>query len=497
MIPSTSPSRPLSVQVDTGAASALCRYGLEQLLRALGVRASSEDGRLPDVYCGADACLGQRVPVWIPQHDDEKSGDLQAGPPPALGDSEGVLALVSAGEPSRSLWVGNRLAFDVGWAAAYFLTLAGERHALCRDSHQRVPADASVLAAHGRLERPPFHAYADLLAARLQSCDLLSNAIPRWPGGKRYAAVLTHDVDAPEIPQRADALLRQMLLGGPQPRRHAYWALRAEIRARGLGEACLFPPTLRREWDFSEICDLEAGLGLRSAFYFAVVNRAAGHACDVSYDASRLRYRRLCRRLLSGGWEVGLHAAYATHENDPPSEQQARRFEQLFGERPAGVRHHYLRLDAEEPLRTLATNADAGFCYDTTVGFNDQPGFRMGVALPVEVFDPRRGGGGALLELPMTLADMHLPKHDIPAAVEAVTRHLQTVRSLGGLAVLNWHVGTWHSAPAWREGYAVACRILSEDSDIWVATPREVADWWRRRAAPSSRPAHCAFNVFR
>ena len=458
--------------------TAAASYAIGQLLRIAGWPEGLTSRAAAAIYYGSDASKGQRAAVWVQPNCAAGAALVEC-----LLGSTAEATIRQANGVAVSAGQGSRLAGDVIAATASCLTLAGERRAVCRDPHGRLPADAGPLPPRERLERPPLHDYAELLAARLRGCGLLPEPLPRWPGGKHYAAALTHDVDAPEVPRRVGVLLKQMLLGGPRPRRHPYWDLLAEIRARGLGQGCLFPPTRRREWNFEEICVMEDRHGLRSAFYFAVVNRAAGHACDVSYDASRLRYRRLCRRLLSGGWEIGLHAAYATCEDRPPVEYQARRFAQLFGDRPAGVRHHYLRLDAEEPLRTLATNADAGFSYDTTVGFNDQPGFRMGVALPVEVFDPRRGGGGGLIELPMTLADMHLPKDDIPAAVEAVTRHLQTVRSLGGLAVLNWHVGAWATAPAWRESYAAACRILSEDSDVWVATPREIADWWRQRAA--------------
>ncbi len=471
------PARPAAtVRGDEDPPAAVVSYALEQLLRIAGWGGGLTSRVASAIYYGHDESRGRHAAIWI--RPDPSGGAVR----PVEGEA-------------LSAWSGNRLAVDVLAATASCLTLAGERHAARRDPHGRVPAEAGPLGPRERLERPPLHDYAELLAARLRGSGLLPEPGPRWPGGKRYAAVLTHDVDAPERSPRVFGLLRQMVLGGAG--RRAYWALREELRARGLGQAGLFPPTRRREWDFAEICGLEARHGLRSAFYFAVVNRAAGHPCDVSYDAARRRYRRLVRRLLRGGWEVGLHAAYGTCAGRPPVEAQARRYARLFGVRPAGLRHHYLRLDADDPLGTLAASGDAGFAYDTTVGFNDRPGFRLGVALPVEVYDRRRGGGGGLLELPMTLADMHLPKDDVPAAVEAVARHLRAVRTLGGLAVLNWHVGMWGDAPAWREGYAAACRILAADAAAWTATPREVAEWWRRPSVPPVPPAYSAVNVLR
>jgi hypothetical protein len=245
---------------------------------------------------------------------------------------------------------------------------------------------------------------------------------------------------------------------------------------------CQNPTGKRYAWDFAEFCALERDSGLRSAFYFAVVRRHEGHPRDVCYDVRRARYRNLLRRLSAGGWEVGLHASYLTRFGTPSIEWQTNRLGALTGEPAGGIRHHYLHLDADDPLRTLAAHADAGLLYDASVGFSDGAGFRAGIALPFKPYDARMGQTRSFVELPMSIADMHLPREDRTAAVQAVARHLGIVRNLGGLAALNWHVGHWLSAPAWSESYRVACRMLADDSSVWVATPREIATWWLRRA---------------
>lgn len=385
--------------------------------------------------------------------------------------------------PPLVLWQGNQLTFDIGRAAAFWLTLESERYALRRDAHDRVPSDASLLAAGWWLDRPPVHAYARLLAEGLDERGKRWDRMPLWPNGKRYAVALTHDVDAPERRTRCRSAIAELLFGGPRPRRHAYWELREEIHARGFGDALLRPMSRRPEWNFSAICEMEQQYGFRSAFYFAVVSRSIGHPCDVDYDASRRRYRRLCRRLRDGGWEVGLHASYLTHQGVLPAEGQHRRLEALAEAGPAGVRHHYLHLGPGDPLPAMTAHAAAGALYDSTMGFNDAPGFRLGAALPVELYDPQRAASSGLIELPMSLADMHLPQRDASAAIGAAIEHLKTVRDLGGLGVLNWHVGVWHDCPAWKESYAAACEFLSEDAEAWIATPREIAAWWKERAS--------------
>ena len=473
----------VSVHVQEDAEAPLRRYGLEQLLRMSGVRYDFGTFSEPTVYCGSEPRLGRRAAVWISAETGNAAGrHRREHEHLVLVEIQGVPVPVPAGgHPPHDLWTGNQLMFDVAKAASFFLALTSEEYAARRDRHGRVPAEASLLGRSGWLNRPPVMVYARLLAERLRSCGVLGEPVPLWPKGKKYAVALTHDVDAPERRGRCSSLLKKMLFGGRPARKIAYWELRSEVRVRGLREACLYPATLRKEWDFANVCAVESAVGLRSAFYFAMANRAEGHPCDVDYDASLPRYRRLYRRLAAGGWEVGLHVAYLTYLDCPSAEIQYRRFAALAGAGPAGVRHHCLQLGAEEPLRMLGTHADAGAVYDTSGGFNDEPGFRFGTALPFEPFDPRRSAASRLLELPMTIADMHLLPDDTETTVEATLGHLRCVRELEGLAVLNWHVGTWHVAPAWRESYHALCRFIAEDTDAWVATPREVAAWWRLR----------------
>jgi hypothetical protein len=464
--------------MDGGVDEPLRRYGLEQLLRIIGFGMRSESHDHATIYCGGNPTAGEAAAIWIPP---DNALMLDVGRCPKISMVDGVSVLHRGAAPG-SLWSGNRLCFDVARAAAFWLTLESERYAAARDRHNRVPAAATLLAAAGLLDRPPIHAYVQLLAGRLMPHTDGVSTLPRWPLGKTFAAVLSHDVDAPERSSKAPLFLKEMVFKTHRPRRHAYWDLCAEVRARGLVNTCVNPPSRRPEWDFAELCDIETACGLRSAFYFGVVSRPEGHRCDVTYDCSLPRYRRLYRKLIGGGWEVGLQASYLTSASRPSVQSQMKRLAQFGKHAVAGVRHHYMKLDPITPMRTLAAHADAGLLYDTSVGFNDDVGFRAGIALPFEPYDPNRQGAAPLIELPMSIADMHLPRQYESVSVEAVADHLRIIRSLGGLAVFNWHVGNWYSAPAWRESYRAACRILAEDPDVWVATPREIASWWRERS---------------
>lgn len=454
---------PLKLHFDPQVEDPRRRYGMSQLLRFLGIRhvesSSPDDG----LYYGLDSKLGRRAAIWI-HADSQWNGRIES--------TSGSEAVRDHGDSRAN---GNAINFDLARAVFALLTLEDERARTDRDAHGRVNGRGNPPAGDAK---PPIHTHIEILKRAIADAGLHPATRPRWPKGARFAACLTHDVDDPERPRSMGRLMRSFLTPGNPSRRADYWRMRTEIKTRGFYDACLAPATRRREWDFHDVCEFERQCGFRSAFYFAVVNRTRGHACDVTYDAALSRYRRLFETLKSGGWEVGLHAAYATKDAAEGIAPQVQRLNALTGDTVRGVRHHYLQVDHECPDRSLMDHADAGLQYDTSIGFNDCPGFRAGVALPYQPYDAKRGAARDFVELPLTIADMHLPKDDVARAVGMVIDHLHRVRGLGGLAVLDWHVGHWHTAPAWRAAYVAACEFLAADKQAFVATPRDIATWW-------------------
>jgi hypothetical protein len=472
--PSPSPAIPradhLAVHMDAAHMDYPRRMGLEALCDLLGARTSFDCSRTPDIYYGAEAQLGHRAAVWI-------SPEPWPMPSPARISVIDGCPIVHHGSRPESLVRHNRIGFDIALAAHHWLSLKCE-DGLARDEHGRVRGAEHPVNSYSA-ENPPLHQYADLLLKRLGTTGWVPE-IPRWPENKTYAVAFTHDVDDPERDFNVLRLFRKMAASHRNPRQ-AYWFAREHLGWIALRERLLAAPERRREWDFDTFVEAECRNSIRSAFYFGSMPTPQAHPLDVRYDIAAQRYRNLSTMLAQSGCEIGLHAAYDTANSRPSLAEQVESFGVKCGHRPGGVRYHYLQLDASDPMGTLHETANAGLSYDTTVGFNDQPGFRAGIAAPFLPPCRLNSPEPAFVELPMTLADMHLPRRDEERATNVVLDHLDLVKSLGGLAVLNWHVGHWHSDPAWREAYVRACAYVSSDPDVWLATPSEIADWWIRR----------------
>jgi peptidoglycan/xylan/chitin deacetylase (PgdA/CDA1 family) len=371
---------------------------------------------------------------------------------------------------------------------AYQLTREEERRDRRRDQWECFSGFYARAQALGVLDRPLVSLQAGQLAGRLAawfaSRRRTPAALPRWKGGARFAVALTHDVDWIRLYSWADALRLLRRAKGPRS-----YALRA-----GLAQAARALLRGRRHrdpyWNFDGWAAEEARRGFRSTFFFCPPAPAERHEYDATYRPAdpvvfggrRVALLDMMRELEARGFEVGLHGSYLSHRSGAELARQRRQLEEATGAPLAGLRQHFLRFDVEA---TWPAQEEAGFLYDCTLGFNEALGFRAGVAAPFHPWDPRRGRAGELLELPLTAMDgvlFRTLKLGSAEAAQRVREHLQQVEQAGGLAVLLWHPNAADAEhfPGWWECYRAVLDYLA-GRPAWVASGREIADWWRER----------------
>ena len=151
-----------------------------------------------------------------------------------------------------------------------------------------------------------------------------------------------------------------------------------------------------------------------------------------------------------------------------------------------GQRYHFLRLD---PQRNLAHLEQAGFAYDSSLGFGDAPGFRAGIAHPFRPWDPEREAPRELVEVPLAVMDvtlsaeryLNLSARQGEARLRALLDWAEA--NGGGFAVL-WHSEQYDSAlhPGWdrlyrrfiesvraRGGVCVQAGTLAEEAHEWLS----------------------------
>lgn len=270
----------------------------------------------------------------------------------------------------------------------------------------------------------------------------------RWPGGARYAACLTHDVDNLSWP--VSHLLRQ----------------RERFSAK---DFLLGVTRLRDPYDnTSYAVQIERRRNLRSSFFFLT------EAYDLGPKAKTLASIR------NLGWEVGLHGDFGTHDSPEKMAAAVKSLERSLGFPPAGVREHYLRFDFGSTWKIMD---DAGFVYDSTVGNTDRTGFRTGLCNP---FHPPDGSWRPfrLLEIPLVLMDVTLwgyLKRDEKGGLEDFESLKRSVEMVNGLFTILWHPESFRMRGG-RIYPQLLDRLLSDG--CFVSSGLGVADWWLRRESP-------------
>ena len=408
------------------------------------------------------------------------------------------------GLPAQALWIPrarisdwdhpkgaqvDELTDDVVFATYAVVTGAFEReHA--RDAWG-VPVGKGNVLAGSIWRRPLVAVYCDRLQRALEQCRGAElDPVPRWPDGKTYAVVVSHDVDLPFTRAPWSFYGRRLARNVSQraPRAAVRGLLHAAKVAAVTRAAPLPDPADDPNFCFSAWAELESSVGARSCFYVAVTSSAdpVGAAFDVNYDFRHPALVRALHEALERGCEIGLHASINAHRIDGRIAEERALLESVLDNHPVeGVRHHYWALDPDDPEATLDVHAQAGFVYDSSLGLNDSPGFRRGMIWPFAPFDRRREREVALLEVPPTLMDGAV-FHRAVSAEEGRRRidaHVDAVKSAGGAVVFDWHLEQLNPTRLHGAGAALAdtLRALAGDSDAHWTTPIEAARWWRER----------------
>jgi hypothetical protein len=356
------------------------RYALAELLRLLDVPGrelqAGREGLSPSGTVPFEEIAARLPPPRDGNWDETDPDPRLLSPPARLGD------------------------FDLLYATYTCLTAPWERVDPVDEVGCPIAAEG-WLARHALLEQPLVHRYAALLGEVL-------GAAPK----REAAVVLTHDVDEAferlfGRRERWERLRRQ-----PSLRRAA--SLARSIVLRG-GDPDLFEAWMERP-----------------TFFFAARGLLeGGDERDVAYDIGHPRVRETIRRLADRGAEIGVHFSIASAGSAEHMRAERERLEQVAGVPVRSSRHHWWALP------TGPAHATAGVEVDLSLGFNDRPGFRRGIAAPFRPYDHDVRRAADVWALPTLAMDAAVRTADELATL------WDTVRTVGGLLVLDWHV---HSA---------------------------------------------------
>lgn len=251
---------------------------------------------------------------------------------------------------------------------------------------------------------------------------------------------------------------------------------------------CIAPWPEPYDWSVVLTHDVESDAGYRYLETVAAMERRAGVRSGWYFVPER-DYRveeRLVDDLKQEGFEVCLHGLRHDGLDMSPG---------TFEERLPAMRSYAQQWGAVG-FRAPATHRDwdrvAGLGFDHDSSYSD-----------VARYEPQSGGScswlpffvGDVVELPITLPMDHtlfdLLEHEDGGIWFEKARFL---RERGGLALLLTHPDYLLDPDRLRE-YERFVSFVAAEPDVWIALPRDVADWWRRRAASTLELAGSAWRV--
>jgi len=317
---------------------------------------------------------------------------------------------------------------------AQITTGAAERHSTARDRFGRVPSTENELVRQNVAAQP----VVAIAAARLREAVVASAGrrpiafLTPWPEGKRWAAAITHDLDVVDLWPVFTALRMAELARKGELQRIA----RTALSAFGTIGRNPVQRALRA------LLDAENQRSIVSSWFVlcGTPTFRTMRAGDLTYRPDGRGARAALRALLDQRCEINLHGSFATSDDHALFAEQRHRLAGLTKQPVTGVRQHFLRMRPGETIRGMAA---AGFRYDTTAGFPDRNGFRLGVGDVIPGWD---GAGEKPLEIqeaPVIWMDRALSKYagveDPEAWISEGVTLADACRATQGL----W-VGVWH-----------------------------------------------------
>lgn len=315
-------------------------------------------------------------------------------------------------------------------------------------------------------------------------------AKPVWPEGKPFAVCLTHDVDlvsAHSVRQKA-RMRTEYIRNGPLIMRKAInlagfaWDIARIIKHVKTQD----PLHCYERW-----LEAEAAVGARSTFFFWPGWSSVGrhHASDCTYeltdriifDGQRCTIAEMIRAIDRQGWEIGLHPSWYSFDNLEEMNRQKDALKNTLGHDVISVRQHYLHYDIRITPRI---QAEAGLLYDSTLGFNDNIGFRFGTCYPWKLYDLNGDKELPIVEIPLIIQDGSLlnpvkgMRLDEEMAFQYILQITKAVEKVGGVLTLLWHPNAVINLPWWNL-YRRSLEYLKGEN-AWFCSVREIGEAWRR-----------------
>jgi hypothetical protein len=233
------------------------------------------------------------------------------------------------------------------------------------------------------------------------------------------------------------------------------WTLAGKL----LKKLFVFPLSRADYWQFEQIRTIEKQLGILSIWNLYAGPGGFGRSpsellLDPAYKVSDPALSSQLKSLCESGNHIGLHQSFHSWQDPQRMLREKNNLEKAIESDITICRQHWLRFSFAD---TWKAQEEAGFRLDTTLGFNDRPGFRNSSALttPAWISSERRFSS-TLDTIPMILMDSHLFDYRQMGQKDresVIDNYLDEIAFVDGEASIIWHQRVFHEDYGWGADY--------------------------------------------
>ncbi len=281
-----------------------------------------------------------------------------------------------------------------------------------------------------------------------------------WPEGKRFALVITHDIDLTRK-YGVKSLLKDT------------FSLR-KARFNEHFNMSVFGQNIY--WNFGDLLRFYENRKLKSSFFFIAKK---WEKTQYRYNIRQQKFKKLFEDIISQNHEIGLHSSRFCFDSPTSTEREKGKLEKVLGHQITGVRQHYLRLMFPQAWKNFE---QAGFLYDSSCGYNNSVGFRAGTSLPFRTYDYELEVENNLFEIPFSIMDYswkELSRNELQQQ-EIFENVISRIEATHGLIHILWHPSNLAEPvfqPYWN-------RLINwmEHEDFYNASLYQLLEWRAKRS---------------
>jgi hypothetical protein len=341
---------------------------------------------------------------------------------------------------------------DIFASTFFMLTRWEEYVSEEKDYLHRFSGKSSIAFKNHFLHRPVVNEYSEFLWNLLDFMGLDEKRSPR-----KFTPFLTHDVDFilkwynfySSIRALSGDLLKKRSLKAFIFNINDYVKTRLKIKNDPFDT-------------FDYLMGLSESNKLKSYFFFM---SDSGSIRSINYKLTLPFVRNLMHKITQRGHFIGFHPNLNSFKNSENWRRELNRLKELSPQNILFGRQHYLQFAVPD---TWQLWDEMGMDWDSSLSYDDEPGFRSGSCYTYSVFNVLTRQKLRLKERPLTIMDKSLVLHHKDLSIkqlEAKAKNLVfTVKKYNGDFVLLWH-NSCFNVYEWKKYKGIYSTILDSFKD--------------------------------